>query len=88
MTDAYVIEVLTGALRTAMLLAGPILIASLVIGVVVSLLQTVLQVQEMTLTFVPKLVGIGVVLLVAGHWMLTQLTTWVEQLWATIPSVA
>lgn len=87
MTDAYVIDVLTGAIRTATLLAGPILLTSLVIGVVVSLLQTVLQVQEMTLTFVPKLIGIAVVLLVAGGWMLAELTTWVEQLWTSIPPV-
>lgn len=87
MTDAYVIDVLTGALAIAAKLAGPILLVSLIIGVVISLVQTVLQIQEMTLTFVPKLVGIAVVLVVAGGWMLAELVSWVQQLWATIPQL-
>lgn len=87
MTDAYVIDVLTGALAIAAKLAGPILLVSLIIGVVISLVQTVLQIQEMTLTFVPKLVGIAVVLVVAGGWMIAELVSWVQQLWATIPQL-
>ncbi len=87
MTDAYIIDVLSGALTVAAKLAGPILLVSLIIGVVISLVQTVLQIQEMTLTFVPKLIGIAVVLVVAGGWMIAQLTSWVEQLWATIPQL-
>lgn len=66
MTDTFVIDVLAGALGAATKLAGPILLVSLLVGTVVSLLQTVLQIQEQTLTFVPKLVGIALVLLVAG----------------------
>ncbi len=87
MSDAYVIDVLAGALQTAAWIAGPILIASLAIGVFVSILQTVLQIQEQTLTFVPKLGGIALVVLVAGGWMLQVLTDWVDELWRTIPGL-
>ena len=51
----------------------------------ISLIQTVTQIQEMTLTFVPKLVGSGLVILLAGNWMIRELVSWVNQLWSTIP---
>lgn len=87
MSDAQVLEILTGALTIAGQLAGPVLAVALVIGVGVSLLQTITQIQEMTLTFVPKLVGAGAVLLVSGKWMLREMTAWVVSLWALIPSL-
>lgn len=85
MTDTQVIEIVAGALVVAAKLAGPILVAALVIGVAVSLLQTVTQIQEQTLTFVPKLVGVGLILLFAGAWMLRELVGWVTELWGSIP---
>ncbi len=85
MTDATIIEIVTEAMVVAAKLAGPALILSLVVGVVVSLLQTVTQIQEATLTFVPKMVGIGLLLVVGGSWMLGELTSWVEGLWRAIP---
>ncbi len=87
MTDAQVLEIMSGALSVAARVSGPILAVALVIGVVVSLLQTVTQIQEMTLTFVPKLIGAGVVMLVAGNWMTRELTSWIESLWSLIPSL-
>ena len=88
MSDTQVIEIVAGALVIALKLAGPVLVMTLVVGVVVSLLQTITQIQEQTLTFVPKLVGIGMVLLLGGNWMLRELVTWVTELWRTIPSLA
>lgn len=85
MSDAEVLEVMTGALAIAAKIAGPILIAALLIGVVVSILQTVTQIQEQTLSFVPKLVGTGVLLLVSGNWMLRELVSWITSLWGIIP---
>lgn len=85
MSDAEVLSILRDAFWIAFKVAGPILITALLIGVLISLIQTVTQIQEMTLTFVPKLVGAGLVVLVAGNWMIRELVQWVNQLWATIP---
>lgn len=87
MTDTQIIEIVTGALLISLKLAGPVLVMTLVVGVVVSLLQTVTQIQEQTLTFVPKLIGVGLVLLLGGSWMLRELVAWVTELWNTIPSL-
>ena len=62
------------ALLTSMAVAGPMLMAALVIGSVVSILQAVTQVQEVTLVFVPKMIGVFAVLALAGAWMLDMLT--------------
>lgn len=87
MSDAQVLEIITGAIVVATKLAAPLLIASLVIGVVVSVFQTITQIQEMSLTFVPKLVGVAVIIVVAGSWMMRELTGWVTTLWRLIPTL-
>lgn len=87
MTDAGVLEIVSGAMVIAGKLAGPILIVAMVIGVVVALLQTITQIQEMSLTFVPKLAGAALVILFGGHWMIQQLVAWVTALWQRIPSL-
>ena len=84
MNDAQVLEVVVDALVISAKLAGPILLAALVIGVVVSVLQTITQIQEMTLTFVPKLIGAALIVLLAGPWMLRELVGWVTELWTMI----
>lgn len=88
MNDAEVLNIVSGALMIATKLAAPLLVTALVVGVVVGLLQAVTQIQEMTLTFVPKLVGMALVVLVGGSWMLRELINWVEALWSSIPSLA
>lgn len=87
MSDADVVHIMAGAMMMVLELAGPILAVCLVVGLVVSIIQTITQIQEMTLTFVPKLVGVAVVLLVGGPWMIHQMTVWVQNLWAMIPSL-
>lgn len=87
MTDVEILNVLTGALAVSARIAGPLLLIALVIGVAVSLFQAVTQVQEMSLTFVPKLAGIAVTLVFAGNWMLRELVGWVEALWSSLPSM-
>jgi flagellar biosynthesis protein FliQ len=87
MDETGVIHMVAGAMMVAAKLAGPILAACLAIGVVIALIQTVTQIQEMTLTFVPKLIGVAGVVLVGGHWMIGQMTSWVEVLWQTIPTL-
>ena len=80
-------DIASGAMMMTAKLALPILLTSLVIGLVVSLFQSVTQIQEVTLTFVPKLVGIALVLMIAGHWMLGQFTGYVQQLFGQVTSL-
>lgn len=70
MTADFALYLVAQMLKTAMLVAAPILITSLVVGVLVSILQVVTQIQEMTLTFVPKITVATIVILVFGEWML------------------
>jgi len=84
-TDTSVIEIAVQAMILTAKLAGPFLAVSLVIGFAVSIFQSVTQVQEVTLTFVPKLIGVGAVLAFGGHWMLSELVTFTNQLFDLIP---
>ena len=63
----------------------PILIVSLAVGLAVSLFQSVTQIQEVTLSFVPKLVGVGLVLMLGGHWMLAELIGFTNHLFDMVP---
>jgi flagellar biosynthetic protein FliQ len=87
MSDTEVIQLATQALWTATKIAAPLLIVSMVIGTAISLLQAVTQVQEMTLSFVPKLMGIAIVLVLSGGWMLSTLTDFTRQLFEAIPNI-
>lgn len=87
MTDADVVHIIAGAMVMVTKLAGPILAVCLVVGLVVALLQTITQIQEMTLTFVPKLIGVAIVLVVGGPWMIHQFVAWVQDLWRVIPTL-
>jgi flagellar biosynthesis protein FliQ len=73
MDQSVVLDVGRQGMQVALMVALPILAVSLTIGLLVSVFQAITQVQEMTLTFVPKLLGIGIVLAVFGGWMLTTL---------------
>ncbi len=86
MSDAQVIDIITEAMLVASQLAGPLLLVALGVGVFVSLLQTVTQIQEMTLSFVPKVIGIALVFVIGGNWMLRQIITFTERLWSSIPT--
>ena len=75
------------ALLVTLKLTGPILFSSLAVGLVIAMLQAATQINEMTLTFVPKLITIGMVLVVAGPWMLTVLVEYFQNLVRSIPSM-
>jgi flagellar biosynthetic protein FliQ len=85
MTDTSVIEIVLQALILVAKVAGPLLATSLVVGLLVSLIQSVVQVQEMTLVFVPKMIAVALVLVFAGHWMLNQVVGFTDQMFAMIP---
>ena len=67
---------------TVIVTAAPALLISLIIGLAVSIFQTVTSIQEQTLTFVPKLLAIFIVLMLTGSWMLNNMITYMENLWA------
>jgi flagellar biosynthetic protein FliQ len=77
-----VVEITRTTLYTIILTSAPMLLVSLVIGLAVSIFQTVTSIQEQTLTFVPKLVGIFVMMMILGHWMLNNMTEFMTELWS------
>jgi flagellar biosynthetic protein FliQ len=87
LTDQSVIHIAMQTMLVSAKVAGPILIMSLAIGLGISLLQSVTQIQEVTLTFVPKLAGVALVIVVAGNWMLNTLVEFTKQLFDLIPSL-
>ena len=87
MTDSAVIEIALQTMLVALKLSAPILVTSLVIGFTISLFQSMTQIQEFTLAFVPKLIGVGVALLVCGNWMLHTLIDFTNDLFDMIPSL-
>lgn len=88
MTEDSAINVGVDAVMLALKIGLPILIVSLVVGLVVSIFQAITQIQEMTLTFIPKILALVLVIIVAGPWMLDQLLLYTSDLWTSIPSVA
>ena len=86
MTDAQIIEIAIQSMTIAAKLGAPILLTALIVGFAVSLFQSVTQIQESTLSFVPKAVGIGVALLVSGNWMLHEMVSFTTQLYSEIPA--
>lgn len=87
MNDASVVHIAVLTMMLATKLAAPILLVSLAIGFSVSVLQSVTQIQEITLSFVPKLVGVAFVILVSGHWMLDQAVDFTHELFAALPQL-
>jgi flagellar biosynthetic protein FliQ len=83
----HVIHIVAGALLTATKLSGPILVSTLVVGLALSVLQSATQIQESTLTFVPKLAVAAVVLVVTGAWCLRILEGFTRQVFAMIPEL-
>jgi flagellar biosynthetic protein FliQ len=83
-SDVEVLEIVWGALQVVSRVAGPLLATTLIIGVSVSIIQTVTQIQEMTLTFVPKLIAAAAMLVFGGNWMIRELVTWTTRLWQSI----
>jgi flagellar biosynthetic protein FliQ len=84
-TPQTVVTIGQQALMVMLLLAAPLLLTSLVVGLCVSVLQAATQINEMTLTFIPKLVGTLVALVVAGPWMMTYFVDYVRRLFESIP---
>ncbi|MCF8061232.1 MAG: flagellar biosynthesis protein FliQ [Deltaproteobacteria bacterium] len=87
MTPEFVISLASEAIQTVLLLALPLLGVGLVVGLIVAVLQATTQIQEMTLSFVPKIVAVLLALLAAAPWMLNKITNFTIQLITSIPQV-
>jgi len=87
MNAAAVLDLALTAMVMGAKLAAPILVTSLVVGFLISLFQSITQIQEITLTFVPKTIAVAVVLYIAGDWMLQTLVNTTSDLVARIPAL-
>jgi flagellar biosynthetic protein FliQ len=87
MTPTTVIEIGRGALELTLLISAPLFIAALVTGLIISIFQAATQINEATLSFVPKLIAIFVTLILAGPWMITMMTDYIRRLYESIPGV-
>ena len=87
MTPTTVIEIGRNAVEITLLISAPLFIAALVTGLIISIFQAATQINEATLSFVPKLVAIFITLIVAGPWMITMLTDYMRRLYESIPSM-
>jgi flagellar biosynthetic protein FliQ len=87
MTEAFVLTLGRNAILMALTLSGPILLISLVVGSLVSLVQAATQINESTLIFIPKLIGVVLVLLILGSWMLQQAVAFTSGLFTSLPSL-
>jgi flagellar biosynthesis protein FliQ len=87
MTDTQVIHIGLQTMAVAAKLGAPVLLTALLVGFVVSLFQSVTQIQEVTLSFVPKAIAVGVALLVSGNWMLHEMVSFTNSLFGQIPDL-
>jgi flagellar biosynthetic protein FliQ len=87
MDQDVVITLVSAALQLALKVALPLLGVGLVIGLAVSVFQAVTQIQEQTLSFIPKVLALAGVLVVGGPWMLSQLLSYTQDLWLSIPQL-
>ena len=87
MTPETVMTMGRTAMEVTLMIAAPMLLVALVIGLVVSVFQAATQINEATLSFIPKLVGIFVALVLAGPWMLSVMTDYMRQVFTGIPGM-
>ena len=82
-----VLQLCTQALELALRVGLPLMVVGLVVGLAVSVFQAVTQIQEQTLSFIPKILALAGVLIVLGPWMLNQLLSYTADLWGSIPQL-
>ncbi len=88
MTPIMAIELVRRAVTLTLMIAGPLLVTGLLVGIVVGLIQAVTQIQEQTLTFIPKAAAVSVVLLLLLPWMLRQLIEYLIEVMRSLPMLA
>lgn len=87
MTAETVMSMAYQAMKIALALAGPALLAALVVGLIISIFQAATQINEMTLTFIPKILAIVVVFVLTGPWLIGLMVDYIRQLFGSIPTL-
>ncbi len=87
MTPESVMTIGRNAMEVCLMVAAPMLLVALIIGLIVSIFQAATQINEATLSFIPKLVGLFLALLLAGPWMLTVMTDYMRQVFTGLPGL-
>ncbi len=87
MENEYVIEITQQAMKITLMLAAPMLIGALVVGVLISIFQAVTQIQEQTLSFIPKILVIVAALVIFSPWMMETMTSYTRELFVSIPEL-
>jgi flagellar biosynthesis protein FliQ len=87
MTDTAVTGIVVQMMIVGAKLAAPMLITALLVGIIVSLFQAVTQLQDSTLSAVPKMIAVAIALVVSGNWMLNELVSFTEQMFALVPQL-
>lgn len=87
MNTNAVLDICLQALILAAKLSAPVLVTALVVGLAISLVQSVTQLQEATLSFVPKAVAVAIALVVCGHWMISEMVTFTHEIFDRIPAL-
>ncbi len=87
MTPESVLDITQNAMWTAVIVAAPMLVTALVVGLIIGMFQAATQINEMTLSFIPKLFTLFITLVIAGPWLLTTLINYTQNLILSIPSV-
>ena len=87
MNQDVVVSLTMDAISVAMKIALPMLLAGLGVGLVISIFQAVTQIQEQTLTFIPKILALAAVLVILGPWMMNQVLAYTTELWSSIPNM-
>jgi flagellar biosynthetic protein FliQ len=87
MNQDTVVSLASQAMSLALKVAGPLLLVGLAVGLLVSIFQAVTQIQEQSLTLIPKIIGVAVVVVLLGPWMLGQLVSYTTQLYTAIPTM-
>ncbi len=86
MLNDTVMDLIRGMLWVSLLLSGPVLLTALAVGLVIGLVQAVTSIQEQTLTFVPKIIAMALVLALLGGWMLRYLVSYTTELFSNLPA--
>jgi len=87
MTDVEIGNIAMQAMIVAAKLSAPILLTALLIGFAISLMQALTQIQEVTLSFVPKIIGVGIAILLSGNWMLAEIMNFTKDMFERIPQL-
>lgn len=87
MDNSFVIEITNQAIKVTLMLAAPMLAGALIVGILVSLFQAVTQINEQTLSFIPKVLVIVMALVILSPWMMETITSFTHDLYVSIPSV-